>query len=139
MRIFINSRTGNYNLCDSRDISTSTHIAIYEGEERLRSINITTEYEVSENDFEPEEVVSFVDRLIEEQIKDVWFSTSEEEWREFWGFMLVNEDEIAKGQMEYKIECLKKQAKDYYGKYKSAKHNIEVYKDMLLQLTKEVK
>ena len=137
MNIRISSRTGNFNYCDPSDISTSTHIVIYEGEEEIRHINIETEYEVSRNDFEAEDVVSFVDDLIERQIKKIWFSTSEEEWREFWGFMLVNEDNITKGQMEYKIERLKKEVEDYYKKYKSAKHLIGVYKDMIKDLKEE--
>lgn len=131
MNIRIFSRTGHYNLCNPSEETVSTNISIYEGEEKLRSINIETDYEVYLDDFEAEDVVSVVDDLIERQIKKIWFSTSEEEWREFWGFMLANEDKITKGQIEYKIECLKKDAKNYYSKYKSAKHNIKVYGEML--------
>jgi len=135
MNIRISSRSGNYNFADPSEYTISTHIAIYEGDEKIRSINIETDYEVSENDFEAEDVVSIVDDLIERQIKKVWFSTAEGEWREFWAFILVNEDQITKGQMEYKVECLKKEVKEHYQKYKSAKHNIEVYKEMISDLS----
>lgn len=135
MNLRIYSRTGNFDMMHPSDQSISTHIAIYDGEEKVRSINIETDYEVSQDDFEAEDVISVVDDLIERQIKKIWISTSENEWREFWGFMLAHEDEITKGQMEYKIDCLKKSAEDYYKKYKSVKHNIQVYKDMIKDLT----
>jgi len=107
MRIQTTSRKGNYNFLDPSQVSISTTFRIIDPPADLPlkypSANITTEYEVEEND--PTEVAL----MIREYLKGIFISTSRNDNLAFADYLDAHRYELELGNWEYSIERLRKE------------------------------
>lgn len=98
MRIEYTSRKGHFNFANPSEESISCHLAVFnELNEKIKHTNFHPEYEYDGDDVE--EAV----HLLEEADKRVLFSTSQKEWKEMIAFLKENQEEIERGNKEWKI------------------------------------
>lgn len=104
MRLELKSRTGCFNFCNPEEETTRTTVRIFdENNNILKFVSIETEYNEDGDDVEQ------AIYLIEEQDKKVLYATDQKEWKEMVEFLKEHQEEIEKGNKEYRIQLLKKQ------------------------------
>jgi len=101
-KIQITSRRGHYNFCKPNEESVSTHIAIYEGDNKISYVNIRTPEELSENDNDPE----YLAELIQEHLDRLLYASAEKELKDMIQFLKDNGEELNKGNKEHKLNRL---------------------------------
>jgi hypothetical protein len=116
MRLQYITRKGRFNLLGNEE-SYSCHIAVYGDDgKKVKSTNITTEYEFDGND--PEEIMD----EIQESIKRYW-STSDDR-KEVWQFILDHQQEIELGNDEYELEQTIRQIEQLSSRAKTLSERI---------------
>jgi len=102
MRIEYTSRTGRFNFLNPTEESISCHLAVFnELNEKIKHTNFRPEYE--ENGDSVEDAIY----LLEEADRKVLYSSSQKEWKEMISFLKENQEEIEKGNKEWKIVKIK--------------------------------
>ena len=102
MRLKVLTRRGRFNLC-SKEESYSTHIQVLVNEERKLSCNCHPEYNFDSTN------VDDVINLIEEEKKNTWYSSEQKDWDAMLEFLREHEAELNRGNLEYRIQKLKKE------------------------------
>jgi hypothetical protein len=101
-RIQVTSRRGHYNFANPNEESVATQIAIYEEDNKISYVNITTSEELSQNDNNPdylaELILGHLDRLL--------YCSNEKELKDMVYFLRNNSDELKEGNRQYKLKCL---------------------------------
>ena len=101
--ITVSSRTGRFNLADPSQESTSTHLEVKDinTDEKIKSINIQTDYQVVADIINPNSFPYEVLSLVKKEIKRYWISTSRKEDEEFKKFLEDNIEGFVEGQIEH--------------------------------------
>ena len=106
MRIEYTSRTGNFNWANLSEESISCHLAVFnELNEKIKHTNFSPEYEADGDSVED------AIYLLEEADRKVLYSSSQKEWKEMVAFLKENQEEIKKGNKEWKIAKIKQKIK----------------------------
>lgn len=124
MRILVKSRKGHFNMCNSSQESISTHIAIYDNEEKIIMYgNITTEYELSQNDNDPENLADEIDN----HLGKLLYCSDKKELLSLAKFLRDNADKLLLGNKKYLLS-------QYKEKYQELEKKIEKLEEEIIHL-----
>ena len=122
-RILVVSRTGHFNFCNPSQNSTSTHIAIVDGDTKIKYCNITTDDEITVNS--PLEIID----LINDNLKR-WISSSHNEIKELRDYIEKNIDKLEYGNALWDLEALKQKRNKIEEKITKLEKQIDSFKEV---------
>lgn len=119
MRLYVISRRGCFDFCHPNKESISTHIALYDDDNKKKdSINIDTEHELSSDENNVDNVIYCIDRWF----KKIWYSTEIEHVKKFKTYIQEHADEITEGNRQFHLQQLIKQRNKIAAKIHQLEH-----------------
>jgi len=109
--ITIKSRLGHYNFCDTSEESISTNITLWEYGNivPIKSMSITTDDEIEDTDFNPEDIALEIIDLLKAEDKRYIFTTNRENILGMIKLIEESSNDIPQGQKQYLLDSLVKE------------------------------